>query len=569
MKSLAIALSAVILVGCATNPTIGWKRPVVDETKSRMAAASAQAVSLRSALEAKVSEQAGAQVDLNNALLGLGVLTMGLALGKVHHDAYTGTAFLGGSAYLFGTQNMSKPRLAAYQSGISAVNCALRAVSPVNIGPAGENAVSDGARRLPATIDRLQSAIASVERNRVGAPLTAARHSEIDVSLNASKLLLKAAVKTASDSNDLLGRVDAAGAELSGTIDKIAEQVDKLAVDTIPAASTIPQMLAGLASISAGFAPGLTLNQLPTSAKSGTADETKSQSSLIGPPTPVLDQALAEMDTATSAVETIQRPLASRLAAYGAAKSPGSLADCGVSEVVVALGVDVDSLSFKGKVDETQFIGVTGGVKPYFARLRESPSGGVEVKSPLPGDSNVEIFVPKSVESASLHVVVMDGSTPRRSKEVTITIGASPASSPALVGTGAAAGAGAESTGKDKSKALTEKAKGRSLDDRLAKTAAGLQKLADQGEKGKFSIGIAPQNTYTVTGVANASPRSVTVSISCVFAGRAAGDVVQSVRLEMLKKARSLKLLTESPSLDVQDKLGLKVNDPKCLTATS
>lgn len=567
MKSLATALSAVFLAGCAASPTLDWKRPAVDESKSRLATSVAQAVSLRSVLETKVSEQAGAQVNLNNALLGLGVLTTGLALGKVNADAYTGTAFLAGSAYLFGTQNISKPRLSVYQTGISAVNCALRAVAPINIGPAGEKAVLDGSQQLIGPVDRLQKAIAAVDKNQVGLGLSADRQAVVDTSLIASKLVLMAAVKTASDAANLQARIDQAGADLSGTVDKIAEQVDKLAIDTIPASSTIVQMLGGLASISAGFAPGLTLNQLPAPKKAVIPGPTAE--GLVA--TPVLDKSLVEMESATSAVEVIQSPLSSRLAGYGGNKAVGSLADCGVSEIVIALNVDVDSLSFKGKTDETHFIAVSGGVKPYVARLRESPSGGVDVKSPLPGDSNVEVFVPKSVEGGTLHVVVMDGSNPRRSKEVKVIIGAgsTPVTNESAEGTGAAKDKGKKSlpANSPQGPKVPNPQPAESLKDRLAKAVVSLKMMVDKADSGSFSVGAAPQNLYRVTTVESPSEQSVVVSLTCTFGGRPTGDLPQGVRVEMLKKARALKLVAQSPSLDVLNKLELKVSEPRCLKA--
>ena len=540
MRLLLTAICALSLVGCASSPMVGWQRPGVDEKKSRMAAATEQAVSLRAALEVKAAEQVNGQVSLNNTLLGLGVLTTGLALGKAHHDAYTGTALAAGAAYLFGNQNLSKPRLSVYQSGITAVNCSLRAVMPLNIGPASERAIVDAMTQLPGATNRVSDVLGEIQ-----ATLPTSEISRIGPRIEAANALLTSAGKTTADAAEFLGRVDLAGGELSTTIDKIAEQVDKLASDTVPAAITVQQSLAGLLDISAGFAPGLKLNPLPTSA-TGIAPQGLAKSD---PRTGIL---LVKLDTATAAVEIIQKPLAARLAAY-ASRSSGSLADCGVSDAVIALSVDVDKLVFKGKTEQTQLIAVAGGVKPYVARLRESPSDGIEIKSPLPGDSNVEVKVPKSLEKGTYTVLVMDGSNPRKTKQVTLVIDSGDG-----LGTRV-------SEGEKHSDAAVVKAAPK-VTDRLQVTTEDLNKLPALGDKAKFSVG-NPANVYTVIDVKSASGDSTLVGLKCTIGARTDGDLERTVRAQMLRMAASLKLLRVQPALDVQNRLKVTSDDPRCLKA--
>ena len=111
-QRLALTLAcAAVLAGYATsNPLVTWDRSdrVPPGSTDPMALAKARAGALRGALEAKRSEQVGGTADLNNALLGLGVLTTGLALGKVHRDAFTFTAGLAGASVLFGQQKIGR-----------------------------------------------------------------------------------------------------------------------------------------------------------------------------------------------------------------------------------------------------------------------------------------------------------------------------------------------------------------------------------------------------------------------------------------------------------------------------
>lgn len=546
MKLLSVAICALVLSGCASSPLLNWKRPEVDEKKSRMATANEQAVSLRTTLEGKAAEQVNGQVGVNNALLGLGILTTGLALGMVHHDAYTGTAFAGGATYLFGNQNLSKPRLAVYQSGIKAVNCSLRAVMPLNIGPAAEKSIADAAAQLPAAAAKLQSVLAEVGAKAMPSD----RSAEVKAKVVAATALLATAAKTAADAADFVARADLAGGELSGTVEKIAEDVDKLASDTVPSAISVQQSLAGLLEISAGFAPGLKLNQLPT-------QPTGNQSQGLGKPDPVVDAVIVELDAATSALEIVQKPLAAKLATY-ASRSISSLSECGVSDAVIALRVDVDTLSFKGKTEQGLIIAVSGGVKPYVARLRESPADGIEVKSPLPGDSNVEVKVPKALEKGTYTVLVMDASNPRKSKEVLIVVGADPVNAPVEP----------KKPVNDAVKVSTPTVPPATVADRLSGTTEDLKKLPPLGDKTRFSVGV-PANVYVVTDVQAPTADSTVVALKCTVGARTDGDVEKTVRAQLIRKAGELKVLRVTPALDVQNRIKVTSDDPKCLKAAA
>ena len=532
-------LATLLVVGCAGNPVVTWRPAAVDLPKGRMAMATAKAVALRTGLETKVGEQVKAQVLLNNSLLGLGLLTTGLALGNVHRDAFTGTAYIAGGAYLFGTQNLSKPRLVVYQSGITAVNCALRAVSPLDISEADLANMSRWAQSLEQPLGALAVSIAKVEAELKLVTLLPAKQLKVDLAVSGAKAVLDKAATAVADANDLISRVDLAAGELAITIEQIAEQVNKLASDTVPDPATVSQMIAGLARTASQFAPGLTLKKMPgVDAAASAAPKAESErKALLGAETLALDAAVESIDAAVTAVEILRRPLAARLAAYKGHAASDSLKSCGVSEIVIALRVDTTELQFTGESAQSKFVAVSGGVKPYVARLRESPSGGVEVKSPLPGDSSVDVLVPAKTPKATLHLLVMDGSNPRQTREVTILIGPADSAKP---------DAALDKTGPD-----------------LKSTETAMKSMLSKGAAGAFPFG-TPANSYQVSTVDTSQPGQLTITLACVRAGQREPDSQVGVRTALFAQAKKLQLL-DSPSIDVQKKLIL-VSDAKCLT---
>jgi len=418
-----LLLSFLLLcAGCATRPMIST--PFMEASPQsrlpRMAAAHQQALALRSAFAGKAEELVHAQIDLNNGLLGLGITALGLATGKVHRDAYTGVAFLAGAGYSFGQLNLSKPRLSVYLQGVAAVNCAIRAVAPLDVTPATLKQVQQERQQL---MSALQELLRSLERFKAqggadGATVTAAR-----ASLLATQTLL-------AEAGSLETRADSAALALSGALDRIAEQVNALAAGTVADSSAIPQILAGLADIAPRFAPGLGLenafkpggNPGAQGLNTGGSKGLKTDAELAS-----LAALEAALDANTQRLETQRKALDEGLRPYRGHTQADALSGCGVSELALALKVDAVALSFSGSGDETQTLRISGGVKPYVVRLRESPAKGVEVRPPLPFDSNVEVFVPAKTAAVERHLLILDRANPPQQVEVLIKVGSSTA----------------------------------------------------------------------------------------------------------------------------------------------
>ena len=135
-------------------------------------------------------------------------------------------------------------------------------------------------------------------------------------------------------------------------------------------------------------------------------------------------------------MDALQRPLALRLTAFKGFAAADALKTCGVADLALQLVLSATELSFKPGVKQGQSVLLSGGVKPYIARLRETEGGGVEVKSPVPGDSNVEINVAASATGPRvLHVDLMDNANPRQLKTVLVTIQAATADAPGVADT--------------------------------------------------------------------------------------------------------------------------------------
>ena len=98
-RALLLAAPALLSACSAINPMVTWKPGLEpDPGIDTMPVARKDAEDLKAALQTRATEYVGDKAALNNTLLGLGVLTLGLATGKAHRDAYTAIAGVAGSS---------------------------------------------------------------------------------------------------------------------------------------------------------------------------------------------------------------------------------------------------------------------------------------------------------------------------------------------------------------------------------------------------------------------------------------------------------------------------------------
>lgn len=436
---VAAVATSVLLSACAGNPLVGWQSlPEPAGQLDSMATARADAATLKVALNEKASAFVGTKVALNDALLGLGVLSIGLGAGKAHRDAIVGTAGLAGAAYLFGTQDLQDPTLQVYQSGIGAVNCAVAAVRPLQVTPDQITEVKKKAENLQAVLSKLAQALAAAETTVAFATLPAKATATVQQQLADARATYAKAVAASADAATLEPTVVRAAGGLKGLIAEIHASVNKLVSKSVVDSASIPASLNSLVKVVAGFAPGLGVDAYLSQRLAAGSLAPKSEGGQQGGsgstgtpgPSPKVLEALAALAEARQGVANVADPLAAQLAFYKNQEDAAALTRCGVIDAASALTVDRPQLEFAvgADSDQSKSIAVSGGTKPYQARFRDSPTRGIEVINPLPGDRSIEVRVPKGAPAGmELGLLVTDASSPPHAKVVPVrTVAAAP-----------------------------------------------------------------------------------------------------------------------------------------------
>ena len=471
-----------------------------------MAAAYSKADALRSAFHDKGVELVNAQIDLNNGLLGLGIVALGLAVGKVHKDSFSAIAFGAAGAYSFGQLGISKPRQLVYFQAVDAVNCALKAVSPLDISPDSLKALQGRRQPLEGAITALVQAMQALQ-GQGGANSTV---------LLPARTSLLGGQQMVAELDGLPERADKSARDLSLALDEIAAKVNTLAAGTVAESGAVVQILASLGDIAPRFAPGLGLDTAFKPKGSITSQSLMSGGAKDDRQLATLAQLEAAVQAATQVLELQRQSVDEGLKPYRGHAQADALRGCGVADLAVALKADISSLNFSGKTDETQTVRISGGVKPYVVRLRESPAAGVEVRPPLPGDSSVEVHVPAKTATVDRTLLILDRADPPHQLELPIRV------------QGGAAAPGAESLGAAGSAALVK--------DKLERLI-----LAPQP-----ALVLADGHSYTLKAAAGA-PESLVVTMTCQ---KRVGVAALDSQTAFLARARVVTGLTMSTDSD-------------------
>jgi hypothetical protein len=435
---LALAVAAA-LPGCAINPLVDVPDRSAEGEVTTMPAALTRARQLKEGYHRKAFDFVGTQVMLNDTLLGLGVLTIGLgASSGVHPDAFRSTALLGGATFLFGMQN-TKSRLDFYQSGIGAVNCALLASLPLQISDAELTAIAQESKETKRVLPAFSASLAHAEGEFASAreTLSPGTAQLVEDQINGARLARAAALAALAEAGGLPAQVGTVAKQLRTTLDVIEVQVNKKVANTVQDPAAVQTSLTSLATLAGRTAPGLGVDKFftPTSRDAATAagvDHTKQQKSLVAQPSNTLTAALRALAAKRAELEAEAVPLAQRLAPYKGHTDASAAALKACDGVIASstLAVDQDELRFDAGASEaqTKTLVISGGVKPYIVRFRESPTLGIEAQSPAAGDSAVIVKVPKATPAGTaLTLVVSDAAATAQTKVVRIVVGASAA----------------------------------------------------------------------------------------------------------------------------------------------
>jgi hypothetical protein len=431
-RLIICALIISILPGCAINPVVSWDPPTrVGSQPTNLDFGRKYAASLRTAYKHEIHKQVGTSTNLNSGLVVAGALALALAVGTAHRDALLGTALIGGTAYGLGGMNLSQQRLLILQAGVEAIDCANRAIIPLNMTTDEIAALESDLKTVLSAQTKLGDAAAAVRAKHVAykkalGPVNSEISTEADELLRISDELISASNTAGSSGRLLLVRAGQAGDQLVAAIDKIDGAVLKALLATLPDISSVPKVIAGLAGFATAIAPGAgvdTTIAARLATRSGTKSDANSDDS---DKVKIAAQALredieklrAEINAMRNSIGNVQ----ARVAAYEtAASSLETLRDCGIGDISFPLKVSTDKLIFSLGINATKSFLISGGTRPYVVDLLDTPAPGVTVKGPAPFESRAQVTVNKELKSGqTFSILIMDASNPTKSASVTI-----------------------------------------------------------------------------------------------------------------------------------------------------
>lgn len=430
------AICAVALTGCAVNPIAQWSPPTQREASPvSLEYARNYAQAARLGYQKALNDQVQMTASLNSGLLGLGALATALAVSSAHRDAVVGTAFIGGTAYAFGQQNLNKQRLLIYQAGVDAIGCANRAVTPLAMFKSDIDQLDASLQSLEQAIQTSVNARAVAGRalqtwNATG-PETTEEAAAAQSSLTAAAGVVDAANKSLTSGRQLTTRVRQVGDQLVNAVDRIDAAVVRAALDTLPDPSSVFKAISGLAGFAGSMVPGAGVDTFITSGLSKRGESLKPQSATVSKTTGLsndnerkaLAKAVLDLNTATESLAASAAGVNGRLLGQEAFVSADELKDCGVSDVNFPLKAFPERVPVPAGTDvKTSFL-ISGGTPPYFAKLQFTPVTGVSVQQPAPFDSTVGVDVTKDAKEQSYPVLVMDSSKPTKTLTVQVEVG--------------------------------------------------------------------------------------------------------------------------------------------------
>ncbi|MFN3304893.1 MAG: hypothetical protein ACK44A_14400 [Roseateles sp.] len=434
--ALLLALSGALLMSACSTPKLArWAAPPAGPgAATNLDAGRAEAAAARKAYQDVVDAYVQEQGNVGNGLLGLGLLATVLAASSAHRDAVVGTGFLAGSVYAFGQFNISKQRALIHQAGVEALDCAVRAVAPLSMTVADQQALDKLLGHQAITALALTQAQAALRQARTAAaqPLGAAQNAAVEAVLAASITAQEAGRRAQTGGRQLAVKARGASEQLRQAVLKIDNAVVRANLDTLTDLSALPKVVSSAAVFAGQLVPGADgfINEALARREKALTETAKAQSTKLRDGTQVTPDRDVEMaqhevqrltDQMLGAVGDIQALLDS----HAAAQAADPLKDCGVADIAFPLKASADKLSFPGGTDATKTVVLSGGTKPYVVELADSPEPGLSVKGPAPFESRLQVTVTKSLQGPqSFSVLVMDSSSPMKTVVLPVEVGA-------------------------------------------------------------------------------------------------------------------------------------------------
>jgi len=427
--TFAGALAFAGLAGCAYSPYVNWETQRLEDDKPvSLQVAINHAYMAKGRYEQALDAETRRQTSLSNGLIVLGAATMGLAVSSgIHRADVARLALIGGTAYTLGTWNSSRPREEIYLEAAVAMTCAVDAVQPFNMDASEKQAFDRSLSELDTRIKAVvqDTAILEVEIARVpGADAVLLNSAKSDVAA------AKAIVDTASDvyaaGVKLRQERNGAGAALMNTVNSIGALVNRALRGTLADLSALPGVIKGLAASTEIVAPGLGIasalaDRMGQSAQGKSLPRFGPENKGAPPPpdTSRLLAAIATLKISAAGLVSYAHRIGVQIQNSNAARPTEKLKACKV-EVDTDITVSPAQVVFLEKDISTKRVVVTGGKKPYVARILDTPAP-FEVHSPITGDSTIEIVGSDKLTAPNRYsITIMDAAN--HSKVVTVLV---------------------------------------------------------------------------------------------------------------------------------------------------
>ena len=434
-SSVAAVVALTLVVSACSTPPVKYFNgpPEAKASRSSLAAAIEYLDAARNQYQTAVEAQMRDERHVSNALIGGGALMAALALGAANRNFIGGSALLLGTGYALGNHNLQRQRVLVYLAGVDALTCAEKAVAPMGVASESFASLGQALKALEASRNELTTAMANGRVAMKSAAPGSRDGSELTEALGIATQVLQASETTLKSGREFVETSAQAGRELVAAVNGIDKAVVASLVNGTPELSAVPGLVAGLAGMSAQFAPGAGVDTLITG-KLSTALGVATTKSQVEAARPLLQAAVAVL--AASEATRARDAEAKALMPQRAVTWPdGAFKACGVAEVASAL-TSVDALRFAPGVDDRQTFEIYGGIKPYFAKFDGPAVDGLTVTSPVRFDNQGVVTVAGSKVKSALEgrIRIVDSSPGApRSTYVVLTVAAakSPPSNPA------------------------------------------------------------------------------------------------------------------------------------------
>lgn len=410
---------ALALGGCASPPVQyfrGTTAAPAAQANASLPAALEYLQAARSQYQDAVETQMKSERDLANTLVGAGALVVALAFGGANANIIAGTTLAAGTVYGLGNFNLPRQRVLIYMAGVEALSCVQKAVVPIYVTAKD----LDGIKDAIALLDNARNTLAS--RLAEGRLLDSLPNSKLDKAMKVGAEVVQTADASLNSARELLQTNRRAARDVVAAVNGIDEAVVKSLVNSTPELSAVPGIVAGLAAMSASFAPGAGIEA--SFAAKLDALKTANGKVMSGTRASSPEDTKAEAIIAAANEAIAANAALARLLPKPVQWSADAFKNCGVAEVVSALAVSDATLEFTAGVDARQTFDIYGGVKPYFVRLQGPPIDGISAVSPIRFDNQAEVNVvgSKVKTETKAKIRVIDSSPTARSLNVDVVV---------------------------------------------------------------------------------------------------------------------------------------------------